>query len=334
MTNARIAVVGGGTGNHSVLAGLKRYPVDLTAIVAMSDSGGSSGRLRDELTQLPYGDVRQCLMALADEDERDGIISSLFAHRFLQEGNLEGHNFGNLVLAALTEITGEPERAIETAAKLLNIRGRVLPVTLTLTHLHAVLTDGGVLERESTIDTYGGSPGIGVDHVYLEPPASSHPPVVEALEHADLIVLSPGDLFTSLIPNLLVSGVSEAILRSSADVILICNLMTKPGETDGYSASSFVREVDRYLGRPGRIDALLVNDQAMDERLVERYAREGANPVHFDRDECVPLVATIIERPLLDGGPFLHHDPEKLGAELMEFHSRSSGRLRDRVVSS
>ena len=317
MTHARIAVVGGGTGSHSVLSGLKRFPVDLTAIVAMSDSGGSSGRLRAELQQLPYGDVRQCLVALANDDDLDGVIGSLFAHRFLQEGALEGHNFGNLVLAALTQITGEPELAIEAAAKLLRIRGRVLPVTLTLTHLHAVLTDGRILESESAIDTYGGSPGVGVDHVYLEPPAHSHPPVVEALENADLIVLSPGDLYTSLIPNLLVAGVSDAILRSSAKVVLVCNLMTKPGETDAFTASAFIREVDRYLGRPGRIDAVLVNDQAMERALIDRYADEGATPVQLDVDVCSLLVDVVVKKPLLDGGPFLHHDPGKLGSALM-----------------
>ena len=331
MANARIAVVGGGTGSHSVLSGLKRFPVDLTAIVAMSDSGGSSGRLRAELQQLPYGDVRQCLMALADDDELDGIIGSLFTHRFMQEGTLEGHNFGNLVLGALTQITGEPELAIEAAAKLLKIRGRVLPVTLTRTNLHAALTDGRILESESTIDTYGGSPGVGVDHVFLDPPAHPHPPVNDALANADLIVLSPGDLYTSLIPNLLVSGVSDAILRSSATVVLVCNLMTKPGETDAFTASAFVREVDRYLGRPRRISALLVNDQTMERPLIERYADEGATPIQLDADVCSLLVDVVVKKPLLGGGPFLHHDPEKLGAALMAIQSTIADARRDTV---
>ena len=319
----RIAAVGGGTGSHAVLSGLKRHPVDLTAIVAMSDSGGSSGRLRDELDLLPYGDVRQCLMALAEtpRDGGDETMEALFSHRFggQREGSLEGHSFGNLILAALTQITGGPERAIETASRLLNVRGRVLPVTLTPTHLHAILTDGSVLEREAAIDTYRGAPGVGVDYVYLQPPAYSHPPVIEALERADVTVLSPGDLFTSLIPNLLVSGVAEAILRSSATVVLVANLMTKPGETDGYRVSSFVREVDRYLGRPGRVDAVLVNNQPMERQLVERYERQGAAPVVVDREACESMVGRVVEAPLLNSGPFLRHDPEKLGAALVGF---------------
>ena len=322
----KIAAVGGGTGSHAVLSGLKRHPVDLTAIVAMSDSGGSSGRLRDELDLLPYGDVRQCLTALAETRDQDETMEALFSHRFAQrEGSLEGHSFGNLILAALTQITGGPERAIETASRLLNIRGRVLPVTLTPTHLHAILTDGSVLEHEAAIDTYRGEPGVSVDYVYLQPPAYSHPPVIEALERADITVLSPGDLFTSLIPNLLVSGVSDAILRSSATVVLVANLMTKPGETDGYRVSSFVREVDRYLGRPGRLDAVLVNDQPMERQLVDRYARQGAAPVQLDRDACLSMVGRVVEAPLLNSGPFLRHDPEKLGVALVGFAAESGG---------
>jgi uncharacterized cofD-like protein len=173
-----------------------------------------------------------------------------------------------------------------------------------------------------------------VDHVYLEPPAHSHPPVIEALENADLVVLSPGDLYTSLIPNLLVSGVSDAILRSSATVVLVCNLMTKPGETDAFNASTFIREVDRYLGRPGRINAMLVNDQTMERPLIERYAHESATPVQLDADACSPLVDAIIKKPLLGGGPFLHHDPGKLGAALMAIQSTMGNTRRDTVRSS
>ncbi len=313
-------MVGGGTGSHAVLTGLKHHPVDLTAIVAMSDSGGSSGRLRDELDLLPYGDVRQCLAALADTHGQDEIIEALFSHRFVQqEGSLEGHSVGNLILAALTQITGGPERAIETASRLLNVRGRVLPVTLTATHLNATLTDGSVLERESAIDTYRGEPGVSVDDVYLQPPAYSYPPVIEALEGADVTVLSPGDLFTSLIPNLLVSGVSDAILRSPSTVILAANLMTKPGETDGYTVSSFVRQVDRYLGRSGRVDAVLVNNQPMEEQLVEKYVKQGATQVVLDGDACRSLVGEVVETPLLDSGPLLRHDPDKLAAAIMAF---------------
>ena len=290
----------------------------------MSDSGGSSGRLRDELGQLPYGDIRQCLVALASE-ERGGTLRNLFAHRFSESGGLEGHNVGNLMLAALTEITGGAERAIEAASNLLQIRGRVLPVTLTRTHLHAVLTDGTVLEREAALDTYGGNPDTGVDYVYLKPSAYSYPPAIEAIKNADLLVFSPGDLYTSLIPNLLVEDISEAILLSSAKVVLVSNIMTKPGETDGFRVSTIIKEVDRYLGSPGRINTVLVNSEPLPERLLQRYARERAYPLPLDREECAALVSDITERPLLAQGTYLQHDPTRLAEALMEVAAVDAG---------
>lgn len=318
MPGPHIVVVGGGTGNYNVLAGLKKYPVELTAIVAMSDSGGSSGRLRDELGQLPPGDVRQCLVALADDEEQGAILRQLFTHRFSMGQGLDGHSVGNLLLAALTEITGGPERAIEAAARLLNVRGRVLPVTLTRCHLHAVLTDGTTLDGEAAIDTYGGSPGVAIDYVYLTPQAYPNPPALRALEEADLIVFSAGDLYTSLIPNLLVGGVAEAIIKSPARVVQVCNLMTKPGETDGFRASSFVEEVGRYLGKERRVDCVLLNSQPIPAALVKRYERQSAGPVVVDRERCEALVSTIVERPLLAEGHYVRHEPMKLAEALME----------------
>lgn len=325
MAETKIVVVGGGSGSHNVLTGLVSHPVDPTAIVAMSDSGGSSGRLRDELDQLPWGDVRQCLVALAGTEWK-GLVRDLFAHRFVRGEGLTGHSVGNLMLTALTEITGGPEHAINAAAKLLNIHGRVLPVTLTDTHLNAILTDGTLLEREATIDTYGGTPGVRIERVYLNPSARAHSPVLQAIEDADLLVLSPGDLYTSLIPNLLVEGVSNAILQTNAKVVLILNLMTKPGETDGFRASTIINEVDRYLGETGRVNVLLANSDPMPDSLLQRYARENAFPLPFDVDDCEPLVGTIVARPLTAQTPFLRHDPQKLAQALMELISAQSSR--------
>ncbi|MBI4236471.1 MAG: YvcK family protein [Chloroflexi bacterium] len=318
MTGPHIVVVGGGTGNYNVLAGLKKHSVQLTAIVAMSDSGGSSGRLRDELGQLPPGDVRQCLVALAGDEEQALILRQLFTYRFSAGQGLEGHSFGNLLLAVLTEITGGPERAIEAAARLLNVRGQVLPVTLTRCHLHAVLTDGAVLEGEAAIDTYGGAPGVSIDYVYLTPRAYPYPPALRALEEADLIVFSPGDLYTSLVANLLVEGVADAILHSPAKVVQVMNLMTKPGETDGFRASTFVEEMGRYLGKAGRIDYLLLNSEELPARQVKRYERDRAYPVEVDRDRCAALVSTLVECPLLAEGQFVRHDPGKLAQALVD----------------
>jgi uncharacterized cofD-like protein len=311
--------MGGGNGNFNVLQGLKNHDAALTAIVAMSDSGGSSGRLRDELRQLPYGDVRQCLLALADEKNESGILKDIFEHRFSEEGDLSGHSMGNLMLAALNEFTGGPERAIEMASLLLKIKGKVLPVTLTRTDLNALLSDGTILERESTIDTYGGTPGVTVDYVYLEPIAYSYPPSIEAIQEADMIVFSPGDLYTSLIPNLLVKGIPEAIIDSKAKVVFVISLMTKPGETTGFKSSTYVEEVNKYIGKTGKIDILLTNSDSLPDKSIKRYAREGSEPVDLDMEKTGGLVNKIVKRPLLAEGTQIRHDPNKLALELMSF---------------
>lgn len=312
-----VVVIGGGTGNFSVLSGLKGHDMDLTAVVAMSDSGGSSGRLRDELGQLPPGDIRQCLVALAGDADQGAMLRRLFTHRFSMGEGLEGHSVGNLLLAALTEITGAHDRAIESASRLLNIKGRVLPVTLTNSHLHAMLSDGRELEEEALIDTRGNEDGVEIDHVFLSPPAYAFPPVVEAITNADLVVLAPGDLYTSLIPNLLADGVCEAIRSSKARLVYITNLMTKPGETDGFTAERFVTEVNRYIGHDERIDAVVVNSAEFSERVRQRYVQLGARPVEYDITRMKELVPWVVENDLVAEGIFVRHDPDKLARALM-----------------
>ncbi|MDA1258917.1 MAG: YvcK family protein [Chloroflexi bacterium] len=307
-----IVVIGGGTGNFSVLSGLKDHELDLTAVVAMSDSGGSSGRLRDELGQLPPGDIRQCLVALAGDAEQGVMLRRLFTHRFSMGEGLEGHSVGNLLLAALTEITGAHDRAIEAASRLLNIRGRVMPVTLTNSHLHAVLTDGRELEEEALIDSRGAEDGVEIDHVFLSPPAYAFPPVLDAIAAADLIVLAPGDLYTSLVPNLLADGVCEAIRSTKARLVYITNLMTKPGETDGFTAECFVSEVNRYIGDEARIDVVVVNSAKFSDRVRHRYLQLGARPVEYDINRMKALVPWVIEADLVAEGIFVRHDPDKL----------------------
>ncbi|HIF11885.1 MAG TPA: YvcK family protein [Dehalococcoidia bacterium] len=314
-----VVVIGGGTGNFSVLSGLKDHEIDLdlTAVVAMSDSGGSSGRLRDELGQLPPGDIRQCLVALAGDAEQGAMLRQLFTHRFSMGEGLEGHSVGNLLLAALTEITGAHDRAIEAASRILNIRGRVLPVTLTDTHLHAVLSDGRELEEEALIDTRGNEDGAEIDHVFLSPLAYAFPPVLESIAHADLIVLSPGDLYTSLIPNLLAQGVGEAIRSTRARLVYVTNLMTKPGETDGFTAERFVSEVNRYIGHNSRIDVVLVNSTEFSERVQQRYLQLGARIVEYDLSRMKALVPWVVENDLVAEGIFVRHDPDKLANAVM-----------------
>ncbi len=327
MSRPSIVVIGGGTGNFNVLSGLKAHDVDLTAIVAMSDSGGSSGRLRDELGQLPPGDVRQCLVALADA-EQSTVIRRLFTHRFTGGVGLNGHNVGNLLIAALTEITGGPERAIEAASRLLNIRGKVLPVTLSDTHLHAVLTNGTELATEGLIDARGTEAGVEIDYVFLKPVAYAFPPAVEAITRADLVVMAPGDLYTSLIPNLLVEGIPEAIHETRATVVYVANLMTKAGETDGFTCERFLSEVTRYLGSPDRLDTVVVNSTEFTDRVLGRYAQMGAAPVTYDTARLGKMASRVVEKDLVAEGVFVRHDPERLASVLLSLlpvPSRSRG---------
>jgi uncharacterized cofD-like protein len=312
-----IVVMGGGTGISNVLWGLKKYTSELVSIVAVTDSGGSSGRLRDELGQLPPGDLRQCLVALSPDEVTAITLRRLFNYRF-QKGGLEGHSFGNLFLSALMAITGDVNRAVYEAGRMLGIRGRVLPVSLTDTDLYARLVDGTVIARESNIDVRQERPEIPIDSVYLDPPAVANEPTVEAILSADAIVIGPGDLYTSLIPNLLVDGIPDAIAASPARKIYICNLMTKRSETDGFSASQFIAEVIQYLGKPDVLDCALINTGKFPPELVETYKAEGASPVVADIDECSQLVPIVMQRSLAMTGCVLRHDPVRVAEAIME----------------
>ena len=314
---AKIVVIGGGTGNFVVLSGLKHHTPNLTAIVSMSDSGGSSGRLRDQLGQLPPGDVRQCLLGLSPDNPNDSILRRLLDYRFDRGRDLRGHSFGNLMLAALTEITGSMALAIIEAGRMLQITGRVLPVTLTDTNLMARLVDGTVVSGEASIDVRSVSPGVHIDYVYLDPPAHVYPPVVEAILDADLVVMGPGDLYTSIIPNLMVEGVGDAIARTRAPVLYTSNIMTKPGESDGFKVSDFAREMKRYMGPNGRIDYLLVNDGPLPSEAVERYGSSNAYPVELDYEECAGMVGRIVCGSLVGPGPQIRHDSQALAGMIM-----------------
>ncbi len=315
----RVVVIGGGTGSYNVLSGLKRYPeLDLTAIVTMMDDGGSSGRLRDEFGHLPPGDVRRCLIALSPDDRSNLLMRQLFDYRFDRGNGLKGHSFGNLFLTALTEIAGSLDAAIQEAGRLLGIRGTVLPVTLTQASLCARLKDGTVIKGESNIDMGGEHARVGIDHVFLEPTAATYPPVVEAIAQADAIVIGPGDLFTSVIPNLLVEGVPQAVNSSRATKIYVCNLMTKHGETDGYRASDFIRQVQRYLHSSSSLDWVLLNTMPLPQPTLERYAQEEAYPVEVDLEECRGLVPNLKLAPLASEGPYVRHHPARLAEAILE----------------
>ena len=318
MRKKRIVVVGGGTGNHTTLSGLKNEDCLLTAVVTMTDSGGSSGRLRDELGQLPPGDIRQCLMALASDDSHGNMMRRLFDYRFNSGNGLSGHNFGNLLLTALTEVTGNTITAIQEASQLLGISGEVLPVTLAKSTLVAKLEDGSELTGESTIDRRQDNLQVAIDYVYLKPKAYVYPPVLETIEQADAIVLGPGDIFTSVLPNLLVEDVPEAINRSKGVKVHVCNLMTKPAESDGFTASRFVRLLREYLGTTEPLDYLLFNSSPFPERILQRYSADGQYPVELDLEECNPVVRNVISQPLLAAGVKCRHDSYALARSIME----------------
>jgi uncharacterized cofD-like protein len=308
----RVVVIGGGTGICAVLNGLKRWCRDLTAVVTMADDGGSSGRLRDEFGHLPPGDTRRCLIALSTNREVSRVLRSLFDYRFDRGDGLNGHSFGNLFLTALTEITGGTEQALVQASKLLNVRGRVLPVTLDHVRLCAQLEDGTVIWGERDIDVRSVKLDLRIRRVFLTPGGQVFPPAAEAIKNADILVLGPGDLYTSLIPNLMVEGVPAAIRACRGVRIYVCNLMTKRGETDNFAASDFAGEVVRYSGGTGSLDWMIVNTPQYPGEVLEEYAKEGAAPVAPDLPQCREFIPRVLEADVALSGSLLRHDPRKL----------------------
>ncbi|WP_316356588.1 gluconeogenesis factor YvcK family protein [Candidatus Neptunichlamydia sp. REUL1] len=265
----KIVVMGGGTGNFTVLRGLKKHAVDLSAIVSMADDGGSTGILRDELGVLPPGDVRQCLVALSDSSR---LMRSLMNYRF-ENGGLGGHSLGNLILSALEKVTGSFERAVEEMGRILYIKGKVIPVTTHQVRLKMILKDRKLLESEKEI-YLSHEIDKGYSKIYLEPFPKPNPHALSEITNADLVVIGPGGLHTSIIPNLLVDGVSKALRESQAKKVFICNLMNRRGQTTGYKVSDYLKEIVHYLGRDV-FDYILVNNQTPDPTLIERYAEEG-----------------------------------------------------------
>jgi uncharacterized cofD-like protein len=261
-----IVTIGGGTGQYTLLSGLKKYPVHLTAIVAMADDGGSTGMLRDEFGVLPPGDVRQCLVALSESEQ---VMRELFNYRYSQSG-FKGHSFGNLFLSTLEKLTGSFEEAVRVAGQVLAVRGEVIPVTTSSVSLVAGGPDG--LRGEDAINN---AELKDKTSLRLEPEAYANPKAVMAIEGADLVVLGPGNLYCSIVPNLLAKGVADAIRKSQGKVVYNCNLMNKAGHTDGYSVLDYVDEVERFIGE-GRIDYVTFNNRLPDDRqLLEKYGEEG-----------------------------------------------------------
>ena len=307
----RVASIGGGTGSFTMLSELKKVVSNLSAIVTMMDSGGSSRRLIDEFGRpLPLGDLRQALVALSRSRKLWGDI---FSYRFPESdnGSIGGHSLGNLILHALLDLNDDDLiGALDDAEEILNTAGHVIPVTLEEAMLCARLNDGTIIEGESAIDIPGERPVLPIDHVYLQPGACATPRARKALERADKVLIGPGDLYTSIIPCLLVDGIAEAIRSCDGEIIYICNVMTKHGETDDYTASDYVREIHKYLGR--RVDTVVVNTGTFPPALLERYANEKAFPVNPDIDVLRTLVPRLLTGPVATTERFIRHDAERV----------------------
>jgi uncharacterized cofD-like protein len=305
-----VVAIGGGSGLSVLLRGLKHHVTagelgSLTAVVTVADDGGSSGRLRRDLGMPAPGDIRSCIVALADDE---GLLARLFQYRFASGDGLSGHSFGNLFLAALAAVTGDFYQAIVESEHILSVRGRILPATLSSVHLRAVGDSGSVYHGESAI----GRSRERLAQLELEPAdCQAFPGAVEAILAADLVVLGPGSLYTSILPNLLIAGIRDALRQTRARVLLLMNLMTQPGETDGMDALAHLAAIQRWAG-PGLVDAVLVNETPPRLPLLDLYGREGAAPVLIDEAALARQGVEVVLADLLDDHELIRHDPRKL----------------------
>ena len=326
VSGAKIVVIGGGTGSFTLLQGIKRYTKDVTALVNMADDGGSTGQLRDELGVLPPGDVRQCLVALSDSPK----VRDLFNYRF-DEGSLKGHAFGNLFMAALEKMTGSFAEAVELAGNVLNIEGRVEPVTLTDVTLCAEGKDGQPVKGEFTIAHQELAPR---PNIWLEPEAVANPRAIQAILEADLVVIAPGNLYGSLAPALVIEGVRQALHKTKAKCVYVCNLVSKPGPTDGFSVMDFASEIERLAGGEF-LDYVVFNTDNPSDELMKKYAHDGELVVPYDVDELkqqhyefrgVPILAKKVwtgaqaSDPIANTRSYIRHDPDAVARQLMRIY--------------
>ncbi|MBR1420865.1 MAG: YvcK family protein [Selenomonadaceae bacterium] len=308
---ANITVIGGGHGLSVLLRGLKMSTSNLSAVVTVADDGGSSGRLREELGIIPPGDLRNCLVALADTEP---LMEKLFQYRFEGESDLAGHSFGNLFIAAMHEVTGDMETALRESSRVLAVKGRVIPASKEYVRLDAVMEDGSIVKGESQIP----EARKRIKRVKLFPRfVSPVPAAIDAIRSADAIILGPGSLYTSIMPNLLVDGIADAIRKSKALKIYICNVMTQPGETDGYSVSDHARAIIDHAGE-GVIDYVLVNSTPISDAMKDHYAHEGAFPVEIDEEKIHALGLGFVQSDIINETDVIRHDPSKLANAVMK----------------
>ncbi|MBM7541520.1 gluconeogenesis factor YvcK family protein [Amphibacillus cookii] len=301
-----VAVLGGGTGMPVLLRGLKHYPIHLSAIVTVADDGGSSGRLRTEMAMPAPGDIRNVIAALA---EVEPIMEQFFQHRFQNGNGLMGHTMGNLILAAMTAVTGDFYNGIKEIARVFNVKGRIYPIANQNMFLHAEMLDGEIVSGESKIPLAKKR----IKRVFIEPEAVEPlPEAVKAVREADLVVISPGSLYTSTLPNLVVPQIADALREAEGKVVYVCNVMTQAGETDDYSAADHAQAIIDHVGE-GCIDKILVHNQDITESMRIKYAEENATPVDYDRERLDLLGMEIIEADIIDDHKrLLRHDNNKV----------------------
>lgn len=326
----KIVTFGGGTGHFSLLRGLVELnqPEMITAVVGTWDSGGSSGKLRTELGVLPPGDMRQCLLALMEDPKQRQVAQKLFEDRMIDiKGPLKGHSMGNLIAARLEQIYKGPDRGVEAERLLFRIRARVLPVSISELNLMAKLEGGEEIEGETNIDLRskkrGFNPKKKISRIYFDTSAEPNPDVLQAIGEADLIVFSAGDLYTSILPHLLVGGIKEAIGSSGAKVVMVLNLMTKMGETDNFTASDYLKAFVYYLDGYASINYLISNSNGLDPEILKEYKKDRQQPVKLDEEACrkISPETKIIKKPLAVYHIREHlfrHDPQKLTAAILE----------------
>lgn len=316
--NSKIVAIGGGTGISVLLRGLKQFTPNITAIVTVADDGGGSGRLREDLGMLPPGDIRSCILALA---KMEPTMEKLFQYRFT-EGSLKGQNFGNLFIASMNGISENFEEAVRKASEVLAVTGKVVPVSLDNITLYAKLENGSVIKGESNIPIKSLEQQSPIDRVFIKPRESKAvKEAITAINEADLIVLGPGSLYTSIIPNVLINSIARALLDTKAIKVYIPNIMTQPGETDGYSVLKHVEGIIKHCKNIS-IDYIVANSEKLSEKTVEKYKLEGARLVTLNkkgRDKLEKLNISIIEEELVEiKKDYIRHDSEKLSIILMD----------------
>ena len=286
-TKIKVVTIGGGTGLSVLLRGLKKYPLEITAVVTVADDGGSSGKIRSDMNIPSPGDIRNVIAALSDVEP---YLEKMFQYRF-DSGEVKGHPVGNLMIAAMTDIHGDFSTAVKVMSRILNVRGTVLPTTNDIATLNAVLSDGEIIRGESSITKAGGV----IDHVYITPSrVKPNEDVLKAIEEADYIIMGPGSLYTSIIPNLVISNVSEKIRESNAKKIYVCNVMTQHGETDNYSVCDHILAINKHV-EENIFDLVIANSREFDDSILSKYHKEKQEPVKIDHEKIEALGIKLIK---------------------------------------